>query len=66
MEPISKQREDTADEWEFEDPTGPMMHWEGDRSEEDRQWMSNWFLARKAELERERTHLAVKAKQARY
>jgi len=61
MEPTSKQREETADEWEFEDPTGPMMHWEGDRSEEDRQWMSNWFLARKAELEKEKANSVVKA-----
>ena len=43
-----------------EDPRGPMMHWEGDRSEEDRQFMSNWVIARKAELEREQAQSASK------
>ncbi len=38
-----------------------MMVWNGERSEEDRQWMSNWFLARKAELEREKAESGGKA-----
>ena len=61
MESISKGKNKKVDLWEEEDPKGPMMHWEGDRTEEDIQWMSNWFLARKAELEREKAHSANKA-----
>lgn len=60
MESVSKRRKKKTDPWENEDPKGPMMHWEGDRSEEDRQWMSNWFLARKAELAKEAAQSAVK------
>lgn len=62
MESTSKQRKDAAEEWEFEDPTGPMMHGEGDRSEEDRQWMSDWFLARKTEREKEGANSTKEAK----
>ncbi len=54
MEYVTKRRKDKADAWEDEDPKGPMMHWEGDRSEEDVQRMSDWFLARKAELAKEK------------
>ncbi|OJV12377.1 MAG: hypothetical protein BGO21_06425 [Dyadobacter sp. 50-39] len=61
MESISKRTEGTAEEWEFGDPKGPMMHWEGNRSEEDRQWMSSWFLARKAQLAKEKADSAGKA-----
>lgn len=61
MESISKKRKDKADTWENEDPKGPMMHWEGDRSEEDVQFMSNWFLARKAQFAKEKAQSAGKA-----
>ncbi|SDF75411.1 hypothetical protein SAMN04487996_112104 [Dyadobacter soli] len=64
MESISKKRNKQADLWEDEDPKGPMMVWNGERSEEDRQWMSNWFLARKAELEREKARSAGEGDQA--
>lgn len=60
MESVSKGRNKKADPWENEDPKGPMMHWEGDRSDEDVQWMSDWFLARKAELEKEKADSAAK------
>ena len=30
------------------------MVWNGPRSEEDTEWMSNWALARKAELAKEK------------
>lgn len=58
MESISRDKKNLDYLWEDEDPKGPMMHWEGDRSEEDIQWMSNWFLARKAELAEEKAQSA--------
>lgn len=61
MKPILKESEEEDFLSEDEDPKGPMMHWEGPRSDEDVQFMSNWFLARKAELAREAAHSDNKA-----
>lgn len=62
MEPILKEREEEEDFLsEDEDPKGPMMHWEGPRSDEDVEFMSKWFIARKAELAKEAALSAGKA-----
>jgi hypothetical protein len=61
MEPALKKGKRRAVLSEDEDSKGPMMVWNGPRSEEDIQWMSNWALARKAELEREKAQSADKA-----
>lgn len=45
---------------EMEDPVGPMMEWNGERSEEDRKFMSDWAMSRKAELAKEAAQSAVK------
>lgn len=45
---------------DMEDPVGPMMHWEGDRSREDIEFMTNWVMARKAELAKEEPKSAAK------
>lgn len=41
-----------------------MMVWNGPRSKEDIEFMSNWAMARKAELEKENTQSAGKTDQA--
>jgi len=45
---------------EMEDPVGPMMVWNGERSKEDRQFMSDWAMARRAELAKEAARSAEK------
>lgn len=54
MEPELKKAKCRTVLSEDEDPKGPMMVWNGPRSEEDIQWMSSWALARKAELAKEK------------
>lgn len=45
---------------DMEDPVGPMMVWNGERSKEDRQFMSDWAMARRAELAQEAARSAEK------
>lgn len=45
---------------DMEDPVGPMMVWNGERSKEDRQFMSDWAMARRAELAKEAARSAEK------
>jgi hypothetical protein len=49
---------------EDEDPKGPMMVWNGPRSKEDIELMSNWAIARRAELAKEAAQSAEKTDQA--
>jgi hypothetical protein len=61
MKPIFKETEEEDFLSEDEDPKGPMMHWEGPRSDKDVEFMSKWVMARKAELAKEQAHSADKA-----
>ena len=62
MERTLKKRRKKELSWEDEDPKGPMMVWNGPRSKEDIEFMSNWVMARRAELAaEEKAHSADKA-----
>lgn len=60
MEQTLKNRKSQALSWEDEDPKGPMMVWNGPRSKEDIELMSNWAIARRAELAEEKAQSADK------
>ncbi|MGG7665377.1 hypothetical protein [Dyadobacter sp. BHUBP1] len=60
MERTVKNRSYKEVSWEDEDPKGPMMVWNGPRSKEDVEFMSNWAMARKIELEKEKAQSAGK------
>lgn len=60
MERTLKNRKVTELSLEDEDPKGPMMVWNGPRSEEDIEFMSNWAMARRAELAKEQARSAGK------
>ncbi|GGM83652.1 hypothetical protein GCM10010967_14310 [Dyadobacter beijingensis] len=43
------------------DPVGPMMHWEGERSEEDRRFMSEWAWRQREIRAREKAYSESKS-----